>query len=152
MEPVSIARVLVPTDLSPPSLVAAQYAARLAVALGASITLLHVLPNANEMIGIVPGASVAEELKETRAAATMALAAVESTLAAGGFLRVSHLIDLAPSRTRGIVDRGRSSSFDLIVMASHGRSAIGRMVLGSVAASVLREAHCPVLMVRSDRS
>ncbi|HLF70653.1 MAG TPA: universal stress protein, partial [Dehalococcoidia bacterium] len=38
---------------------------------------------------------------------------------------------------------------DLIVIASHGRSGLGRLVLGSVAQAVVHEAHCPVLIVRS---
>lgn len=37
---------------------------------------------------------------------------------------------------------------DLVVMATHGRSGIGRVILGSVAAAVLRRTHVPVMMVR----
>lgn len=40
-----------------------------------------------------------------------------------------------------------SDEFDMIVMASHGRSGLGRWLLGSVALKVVRGAHCPVLVV-----
>ena len=40
------------------------------------------------------------------------------------------------------------SRCDLIVMGSHGRSGLGRLLMGSVAEAVLRKAPCPVLTVR----
>lgn len=42
----------------------------------------------------------------------------------------------------------RKSGADLIVMGSHGHSALGNVVMGSVATKVLASAHCPVLIVR----
>jgi nucleotide-binding universal stress UspA family protein len=47
-----------------------------------------------------------------------------------------------------IVERARALGVDLILMTTHGRSGLGRMFFGSVADSVLRHAHCPVLLVR----
>lgn len=47
-----------------------------------------------------------------------------------------------------IVERARALGVSLIVMTTHGRSGLGRMVFGSVAESVLRHAPCPVLVVR----
>ena len=41
---------------------------------------------------------------------------------------------------------------DLIVMGTHGRSGLGRLLMGSVAESVLRKARCPVLTVKSPLS
>lgn len=49
---------------------------------------------------------------------------------------------------RGIVDVARSEGVDLIVMGSHGRTGLSRVVLGSVAAKVVAEAPVPVLIVR----
>ena len=37
---------------------------------------------------------------------------------------------------------------DLIVLGSHGRSALGRLLMGGVADKVVRKAHCPVLVVK----
>jgi nucleotide-binding universal stress UspA family protein len=47
-----------------------------------------------------------------------------------------------------IVERARALGVSLILMTTHGRSGLGRMVFGSVAESVLRHAPCPVLVVR----
>jgi nucleotide-binding universal stress UspA family protein len=61
-------------------------------------------------------------------------------------------------RTRGglpaeeILRAAEENESDLIVMATHGRSGISRLLAGSVAESVLREAHCPVLALRAAES
>jgi len=47
-----------------------------------------------------------------------------------------------------IVERARELGVGLILMTTHGRSGLGRLVFGSVADSVLRHASCPVLLVR----
>lgn len=47
-----------------------------------------------------------------------------------------------------IVAAAQEWQADLIVVGTHGRGGLGRLVLGSVAEAVLREAHCPVLVVR----
>ncbi|MDQ6670530.1 MAG: universal stress protein [Chloroflexota bacterium] len=47
-----------------------------------------------------------------------------------------------------IIERAGALGVSLILMTTHGRSGLGRMVFGSVADSVLRHAPCPVLLVR----
>ena len=47
-----------------------------------------------------------------------------------------------------IIDRATQLGIDLIAMTSHGRGGLGRAVFGSVADEVLRQAPCPVLLVR----
>ena len=47
-----------------------------------------------------------------------------------------------------IVEAARFRRADLIVMSSHGRSGVGRLVLGSVAESVLRGSRVPILLIR----
>jgi nucleotide-binding universal stress UspA family protein len=49
---------------------------------------------------------------------------------------------------REIVGIARETACDLIVMGTHGRSGLGRLLIGSVAEQVLRTAHCPVLTVK----
>lgn len=51
--------------------------------------------------------------------------------------------------TKQILGTCRKMSADLIVMATHGRKGLRRLVLGSVAESILRAASCPVLTVRA---
>jgi nucleotide-binding universal stress UspA family protein len=47
-----------------------------------------------------------------------------------------------------IVRVARERDIDLIVISSHGRTGFGRMIFGSTAESVVRHAHCPVLVVK----
>ena len=49
---------------------------------------------------------------------------------------------------RGILETASSVGADLIVMGSHGRRGLEKLVLGSVAAQVLAHAHLPILVVR----
>ena len=50
--------------------------------------------------------------------------------------------------SRAIVDTARKEGCDVIAMATHGRSGVPRLLLGSVADRVVRESHLPVLLVR----
>jgi nucleotide-binding universal stress UspA family protein len=52
--------------------------------------------------------------------------------------------------TAAIVEAAATSQADLIVMSTHGRSGIGRLLLGSVAESVLRATHTPILLLRPE--
>jgi nucleotide-binding universal stress UspA family protein len=47
-----------------------------------------------------------------------------------------------------IVEAAQVGEVDIIVMSTHGRSGLGRLVLGSVAESVLRSTHTPILLIR----
>ncbi|MGH2607472.1 MAG: universal stress protein [Tepidiformaceae bacterium] len=49
-----------------------------------------------------------------------------------------------------IVEAARVANADLIVMSTHGRSGLGRLILGSVAESVLRGTRTPILLLRAD--
>ena len=53
---------------------------------------------------------------------------------------------------REILALERQMAADLIVLATHGRKGVRRMLLGSVAEAVLREATCPVLTVHREES
>lgn len=50
--------------------------------------------------------------------------------------------------TRTIVEYAEEEAVDQIVMGSHGRTGLSRLILGSVAENVVRRAHCPVTIVR----
>jgi nucleotide-binding universal stress UspA family protein len=52
---------------------------------------------------------------------------------------------------QAIVEQARANACDLIIMATHGRTGLGRLFLGSVAEEVIRKAPCPVLTVRMSR-
>ncbi len=74
------------------------------------------------------------------------LARVEPVVAAAGF-RTTTALEEGDARFV-IVDRAEQWHADAIVMGSHGRKGLGRLLLGSVAEHVARHAHCTVMIVR----
>ena len=63
-------------------------------------------------------------------------------------LRVETALRLSTSASRTIVDYAAEKGIDLIIIGTHGRGAVGHMVMGNVAERVVRTADCPVLTVR----
>ncbi len=144
-----IKRILTTTVFTPASQVAVMFAARLAADLRASLIVLHVADVPNQMIGIVPGATVAaEEADDARGDLKTRMAAIEAEVRGEGVAHVEMLLDFSAQAARTIMARAVSSSSDLIVIATHGRGGVPRMVLGSVADVIVREAACPVLTIR----
>jgi nucleotide-binding universal stress UspA family protein len=77
------------------------------------------------------------------------LAAARARVLAAGAARVEVSAWYGPP-AEAIVEAARHRHADLIVMASHGRSGIARLVLGSVAESVLRATAVPILLIRAE--
>jgi nucleotide-binding universal stress UspA family protein len=137
-----IRAILCPTDFSAYSAHAFQMACALARDYHARILLLHV---AATPIGTIPTAVLpptpAEEMDQLRQrlnryVAPSGVAALERLVVEGG-----------PAEE--IVEITREWPCDLIVMGTHGRTGIRRMLMGSVAEAVLRGAPCPVLTVKA---
>jgi len=63
--------------------------------------------------------------------------------------KVSHIL-LVGSGADEIIDLARSTPDNLIAMCTHGRSGVGRWVLGSVTEKVVRHSGDPVLVVRAE--
>jgi nucleotide-binding universal stress UspA family protein len=134
--------VLVPLDGSELAETALDHAVELARG-GASLVLLraaeaHTLPGADPTDAQVKVVREAEEY----------LAAVRARLAGSGVNRVDVSVWYGPPAD-SIVEAARFRGADLIVMSTHGRSGLGRLVLGSVAETVLRSTTTPILLVRS---
>ena len=89
-----------------------------------------------------------EELESAgRAAQEVLDAAVRKVDSLGGEVAQAHLMDgRAPQE---IVTLAEDSGIGLIVMGSRGRGGVSRTLMGSVSDSVVRHAHCPVLVVRA---
>ena len=144
-------RILVPTDFSTGAEQAAVIAAELAREVGGSIELVHVYVPPSIMLP--DGSTFAPtpaELVEANERADFALQAASRALVAriGGGVRVD-----ASSRIGGAADEivrlANSGRYDVVVMGTHGRTGIRRLVVGSVAEKVLRHASIPVLTVRA---
>lgn len=88
-----------------------------------------------------------EEVARARAVAEAKLGFEVQAFSSYGF-GVESVVELAPSVAEGIIELAQRLGADLIVVATHGRSGIPRMVLGSVADKVIRGADLPVLVVR----
>jgi nucleotide-binding universal stress UspA family protein len=142
-----VRRILVPLDHSPGYEAIVDYACVIARGLGATLTLIHVYTPPNAMVGIVPGASVEGEVAAEVAAGDALLERATERVRAGGITAVDRIIERATPPGPAIVGHAKAGKFDLIVMGTHARKGVARLVLGSTAEQVLRDSPCPVLSV-----
>ena len=144
-----ITRIMVPTDFSPASDVALEYARDLARHFGSSIDLVHVFDDpftSGAFIGdgtVMMPAELREALEKH---AREQLTARHDSHAAS--LPGSSTVLLLGPPAKSIVERAKENGADLIVMGTHGRSGLGHLLIGSVAERVVRTAACPVLTTR----
>ena len=140
--------LLVPIDGSPTAQLAVDKAIALARAFGSSVTVLFVVdPYPFTGVGSDFAYGQTQYLSAAKAEATEALAAARMALEAAG-IKVNATLVEAHSIWRGILDAAESGAADLIVMGSHGRSGIEKLVLGSVAQRVVSHATVTVMVVR----
>ena len=138
-----LATILVPLDGSPLAEGALPKALELAEISGARLLLLRAV-QAHSLPGVDPTDAQVKVVRE----AEEYLARVGDRLADLGFKKVecSAWYGSAPY---AIVEAARLYKVDLIVMTTHGRSGLGRLILGSVAESVLRGTTTPILLLRA---
>jgi nucleotide-binding universal stress UspA family protein len=140
-------RILVPTDGSAEGKRAVAHALDLAAVHGAGVHALYVVDTAS--YAGMPMESSWEGVGDLlRDDANEAVAEVES-LAAGTDLAVETAVGEG-SPSKEIIRYAEGNGCDLIVMGTHGRGGIDRLLLGSVAEKVVRGAAVPVLTVRTD--
>jgi universal stress protein A len=142
--PILIKKVLVPTDFSPASKKALEYALRFAR--GSEITLLHILEPVMPLTFEGPAMPLpAAETESSDAAKSL------KALAASARGRGSSSVRAACRRgiaSHEIVEAAKELDVDLIVMATHGYTGWKHFAIGSTAERVVRAAPCPVLVVR----
>ncbi len=134
-------KVLVPTDGSEQSKKAVEHAAKLSKALNAKITLLYVinLPYIKQITLV--GEHAAEELRKK---GERILKDAEEIVKKYGVEYEKKIDEGDPASV--IVEYGKKH--DAIIMASHGHSAITKLLLGSVADKVVRTSTVPVTIVK----
>lgn len=115
------------------------------VAEGEPTFLLLRAAEASTWPGVDP---TAEQIRVVREAEDY-LEGVKRTLAARGIDRVETSVWYGPPAS-AIVEAAAVGKADLIVMSTHGRSGLGRLILGSVAEAVLRGTTTPILLLRAD--
>jgi universal stress protein A len=139
-------RILCPTDFSGPAADAERKAAGLAGALGAELVLLHVTSEAPLWGETLYTPKVRAVFDSQRRWAADALAARVAALAGAGV--TARAVVTTGVAWRQIVKAATDEKADVIVIGTHGRTGLDRILLGSVAERVLRHATCPVLTVR----
>jgi nucleotide-binding universal stress UspA family protein len=144
-------KIVIATDGTKLADKAVQHGLALAKSMNAAVTLVTV----SEMWSAIEMAQ--ESVSEPRAVAHYEALAAErakrildsataKAKAAGVTFDARHVADRHPAE--GIVSVAEATGADLIVMASHGRRALGRLFLGSQAVEVLTTSKIPVLIVR----
>lgn len=137
----AIEHILVPTDFGESSERAEQFAVEIASKLGAKLTLLHVWS--------VPTPSYAEGLVWPIDA--IESGARESLHRAHERMKAKHpatdAVLMGGVAADCIIETAKERAADLIVMGTHGRRGVPRLLLGSVAEKVVRLANIPVLTV-----
>ena len=143
----AVRRILVPIDFSDASHEAIRHATEIAQTYGAEIHLLHVVeevvyPSAYGMgDAYFPTQNVIKKVEET-------LAEMARDEIGYEHIMIAAVVGYAPL---SIIDYAEENEVDLIVIATHGRSGFERMLLGSVAERVIRQAPVPVFIVKPER-
>jgi universal stress protein A len=136
----TVKKILAPTDFSALSAKGVRYACQLAKEVGAQLILINVV--LLDESSIINKHEMEEHKQQLDEFATKIVAEV------GGDLKVRKVVD-AGQPYGVIVSCAEKQRVDLIVMSSHGRSGLSRMLIGSVTDKVLRASPFPVLVVPS---
>lgn len=133
-------RILHPTDFSVASTTAFDLACSLARDTGADLLVLHVVP---------PPVTYDEVVESRREGFRDRLRdELHAVRPADPKLGIAHLL-LEGEPAAVILDTAVTHKAGLIVLGTHGRTGVGRLLMGSVAEQVLRRATCPVLTVKA---
>jgi universal stress protein A len=135
-------KLLVPIDFSEVSTKALQYAIAFAREYGSELILLHVVQPAL----LIPEGPVAMMELETRVESEAAARLRQLEKGVKG-IPCRSLVCVG-SAAKEVVAEADRQEVDAIVMATHGRTGLARTFIGSVAEKVIRNADCPVLVVR----
>ena len=136
----NIKRILCPVDFSEFNQVANKYASVLAKSAGAEIIYIHV------SIPDIPfGTSVYVDLEHDEERCRKRLETIEPTIDG---IECSHIVKIGTPANE-IVDYADENNIDLIVLGTHGRTGLKRVLMGSVAEVVMRRSKCPVLALKA---
>src|SRR3990167_9265595 len=140
--------LLVPVDGSTPSRQVIEKAIAIAEAFKSTVTVIYVIdPYAFPGVGTDFSYDQAESLSAATAEANEAIEAAKQASQAHG-ISVNASIVEGHAIYRGILETAQSVNADLLIMSTHGRHGLEKLVLGSVTSQVLSHAHLPVLVVR----
>jgi universal stress protein A len=144
MGPLRWQRILATTDFSKFANQAVDYAHVIAETCGAELHVMHVTNDISEAVaqhgvsGTFDPADGADDRTEW----------LGRLLGETGTLRRVEVVEVGKDVAEKIVQYAKAKKIDLIVMATHGRSGLRHLWLGSIVEKVLRSAPCPVLALR----
>lgn len=149
-----IKRILHPTDFSPGAEAAFEQARRLAHRHGAELHLLHVAPTFGEdpARGAFKAATDEDAFyRKLRDEADERMQQLIDAHAEDGHVPVKRVHSRGVEPGEVILDYAASEDVDLIVLGTHSRRGMRRLLLGSVAEKVTHRSQCPVLVVREGK-
>lgn len=141
-------KVLWPTDFSPASYAALEPAKELALQFGAKLLILHVIPVVSSVLAHHIDIEVYQEKQEKFALKEMSRIIKEHIK---GDIQVQKTV-LAGNPINRIIQFSEEEHANVVVIATHGESALHNFFFGSVAEKVIRFSTRPVLVIRSPKS
>jgi universal stress protein A len=138
----TVRKVLCPIAFEENSLTALKLAKQIAASQGATLLLVHIAP-----VVMIPMEWALEPYKAAAEDAKERLEKIASQLR--NEVKCEVIVRVGDP-AQGIIGVATGAEADLIVMATHGRTGISHLVLGSVTERVVREAPCPVLTIRPE--
>ena len=144
-------KFLVPVDGSPTSDRGLSEAIALARVLGARLRLIHVIDQVTPMSTMAGGMAYTEDMFDSmKDAGAKILAAARAEANSHGIPVEVALLDNVSGRVSELIAKEATEwGADLIVLGTHGRTGVERVLLGSDAEVIIREAPVPVLVVRA---
>ena len=141
----NVRHIVAPTDLSENASSAIAAGAQIHQTFGGSLSLLHVLDEtvpvpSSETFGLADTSTLARQLHED-------LENIRLSLFPGDDEVHSHVL-VGETPALGICRWAEEHDAQLVVVATHGRTGLAAMLIGSVAEQVVQHAPCPVLTVR----
>jgi len=144
-----VRRILLPTDFSGCANYALPYAAAIARAVNATVICVNVIEPIVPAVGYtgmaeaMPIAEMSEQMEDSAERELPDVMRCEDLRG----LKVEEVIGHGDAAAE-IVRVADEQNVDLIVISSHGRTGLGRIIFGSTAEAVVRHARCPVLVVK----
>jgi nucleotide-binding universal stress UspA family protein len=135
-----VRKILVPTDFEAASEIALINGRTLARIFGATLHVLHVMENSFMRAVVADPHGLADRARQR----------LHDQLTDDDrrVLHATVALEVSDNPAQAIVDYASNTSIDLIVMGTHGRQAMDRLLMGSVAERVVRTSPCPVLTAR----
>jgi nucleotide-binding universal stress UspA family protein len=139
--------ILVPFDLSNQSIRAFKTALDIAKKYNSKITVLTCLEGDAWHHKFYDSRADNELIKKQKQVALSQITKLESIAKKSNISLKSQILK-STSVVKDIITFSKSRKFDLIVMGSHGRTGVDKLILGSIANGITQKASCPVLIVK----